>query len=252
MSHKFGSIACMAVLALAGQAMADGVVSASYSPTNYGNGANGGGGFLFTYVSGNVGLMGSQTFAGPVNATTANNRLTNGFISFCIERTENLPQGNSFAQISGSSNGGGHSGQQGGVDPISNATALLYRTFRAGTAMNLGGSFGSVVVDSAAEATDLQLAIWSIEGEITPANPLTITARAQAMINWATTNQTGLGGVRVLRLWSNYNAQTGVYSGFRQDQLTIVPLPPAAFAGLGTLAGVIGLGYIRRRRLANA
>ncbi len=251
MTHKFGSIACMAVLALAGQAMADGVVSASYSPSGYGNGANGGGGFLFTYVSGTVGLMGSQTHTlGANNAD--NNRLTNGFVSFCIERTENLPTGNSFAQISGSSNGGGFSGQQGGVDPISNATALLYRTFRAGTAMNLGGSFGSVVVDSAAEATDLQLAIWSIEGEITPANPLTITARAQAMINWATTNQTGLGGVRVLRLWSNYNAQTGVYSGFRQDQLTIVPLPPAAFAGLGTLAGVIGLGYIRRRRLANA
>lgn len=37
-----------------------------------------------------------------------------------------------------------------------------------------------------------------------------------------------------------------------QDQLVVVPLPPAAWAGLGTLSAVFGLSYIRRRRLAAA
>ena len=31
-------------------------------------------------------------------------------------------------------------------------------------------------------------------------------------------------------------------------ELSVVPLPPAAWAGLSTLAGVAGVGYIRRRR----
>jgi len=31
-----------------------------------------------------------------------------------------------------------------------------------------------------------------------------------------------------------------------------VPLPPAAYAGLGTLACLLGAGHIRRRKLAAA
>lgn len=34
------------------------------------------------------------------------------------------------------------------------------------------------------------------------------------------------------------------------DLFVVVPLPPAGWAGMATLAGVMGLGYIRRRRLA--
>ncbi len=37
-----------------------------------------------------------------------------------------------------------------------------------------------------------------------------------------------------------------------QDQLVVIPLPPAAWAGLGTLSAVFGLSYARRRRLAAA
>ncbi len=33
-----------------------------------------------------------------------------------------------------------------------------------------------------------------------------------------------------------------------QDMLVLVPLPPAAWAGLSTMAGVFGLAYIRRRK----
>lgn len=35
-----------------------------------------------------------------------------------------------------------------------------------------------------------------------------------------------------------------------QDQLVVIPLPPAAWAGLGTLGAVFGLSVVRRRRLA--
>jgi hypothetical protein len=50
----------------------------------------------------------------------------------------------------------------------------------------------------------------------------------------------------VLRLWANYS--NGQFSGNRQDQLTLIPLPPAAWAGLGSLAGVMAIGYVRRRK----
>lgn len=38
---------------------------------------------------------------------------------------------------------------------------------------------------------------------------------------------------------------------FGQTMLAVVPLPPAAWAGLSTLAGVAGVGIIRRRRQAS-
>jgi hypothetical protein len=34
-----------------------------------------------------------------------------------------------------------------------------------------------------------------------------------------------------------------------QDLMVLVPLPPAAWAGLGSLAGVLGFTAIRRRKL---
>ncbi len=52
------------------------------------------------------------------------------------------------------------------------------------------------------------------------------------------------GGVRVLA------GTRGTTNETAQDQLVIVPLPPAAWAGLGALAGVMGVGYVRRRKLA--
>jgi hypothetical protein len=53
----------------------------------------------------------------------------------------------------------------------------------------------------------------------------------------------------------NINAPLLVRSlstGNGQDQMILVPLPPAAWAGIGTLGCVLGFSAIRRRRLANA
>lgn len=38
--------------------------------------------------------------------------------------------------------------------------------------------------------------------------------------------------------------------GNGQDMVTMIPLPPSAYAGMGTLVALLGLGYIRRRKLA--
>ncbi len=41
----------------------------------------------------------------------------------------------------------------------------------------------------------------------------------------------------------------GVSRGGSQDQLVVIPLPPAAWAGLGLIGGLMGMSYLRRRSL---
>ena len=65
------------------------------------------------------------------------------------------------------------------------------------------------------------------------------------------------GNDHEINIWGDgpdaYSGYAGMSNGYDYSNstgsftLTLVPLPPAAFAGLGTLAGVAGLGYIRRR-----
>lgn len=267
MTHKFGSIACMAVLALAGQAMADGFVNISAGASGFtGGNTYGGGAFTATRASGYIG-----EFTGPrANASASS------FQTFCVQLNEyvTVPGGPYLGVISTFTRAAGNSnwdpttnsfGSPSTQDTISSTTALLYYQFRT------GGSFGGLYTNSVtttALTEALQLALWYSEGELrTSTNPNTgvfgnATAAnnaynsntlAQNLFAWASDSNNNLGrdwGVRVLQLWAQ--DATGAYTVFRQDQLTIVPLPPAAYAGLSTLAGVIGLGYIRRRRLANA
>lgn len=63
-------------------------------------------------------------------------------------------------------------------------------------------------------------------------------------------------GVRVLNLWSSATTQTWQTRGqdfmvVIQTQTSIIPLPPAAMAGLGTLLGLGAMSFGRRRRIAN-
>ncbi len=180
----------------------------------------------------------------------------NSFSSFCLERTETISFGNIYnTTISTSAINGGHSG--GNPDPISEETAWLYRQFRDSApingwivdgAHNYGGGLGPSRLASA-----LQLAIWLSEGEILNTTTwdglgdATTRTAAQQMYDaaaLATAQRSGdFYGVRVLRLY-------GIDGGNSQDQLTIVPLPSAGWAGLSTLAGVGVVGYIRRRKLA--
>ncbi len=254
--------ACL-ILALAGTALADGTVRMSAGASGLGGG-NGGGAFTATYDSGYIG-----EFSGP--GSTANS-----FQTFCLQLSESVSLGNSlynaavrsYTVAAGNSSWDPVTGLTGTAvqDEISATTALLYSTFRSGG--NFGGNFTGAY--DGALATALQLAIWYSEGELANANAILDNQRyssftgsalatdlassdtlAEQLFFWAkglaVLNPNEFYGVQVLVL-SNGPGQNGF--GNNQDMLTIVPLPPAAYAGMGTLAGVIGLGYIRRRRLA--
>lgn len=227
-----GMAAMVMAAAMASSAMADGIVNTDYAGGQF-TGFNGGGGFRMTQLAGYTGESGGT-------GGTANS-----FVTFCLEENEYFyPGSNYYVQIATSAMNGGISG--GTPDPIDGITAAMYREFRD------GGNFGGVVPGGAAGwtnslMTSLQLAIWYEEGEH-PLADLLADPNATAMQLWAQANDHGIGNVRVARQWSSFDGQN--YSGNAQDMLTIVPLPPAATAGMATLAGVLGMGYMRRRKLS--
>ena len=200
-------IVLAALLAASGSALADGQALMS-SP---------GGAFRATHVSGYIGEL--QTGF-------------SYFDTFCIEDDEFFTPGTTYyARIADASEGGGSGGPS--PDPISSAASLAYRNFREGIAIN-----GTVVTE--AFESNLQNVIWALEEE----NPYSsLSAFEQGMYDWAVANANGSQyGVRALQLWANPD-----FTGNVQDMLTIVPLPPAAWAGLGSLGMVAGVGYFRRR-----
>ena len=228
-------VALVAISAGAGSALADGRVQIN-DGTGFYDGTNGSGGaFQAQWLSGYNGIGGG-------NGQTGSN-----FLTFCIEENEFLGFGGQYyTQIATTAMNGGVSGGGPGGDPLDAATAKIYREFRA------GGNFGGVGTfsdgyNTSDETSAIQYAIWSIEGEMTLGND-SISLLAADLVTWASNNNGSIGNVRVMRLWDTY--QNGVYSGNHQDLLTLVPLPPAAWAGLGTLTGVAGLGFLRRRKLA--
>ncbi len=254
--NRFIGLTTVALVAtMAGTTLADGGVLISVGAPGYDGGIGlGGGAFTATPTSGYIGEL-----SGPGSIGTS-------FQTFCLQENENvgLP-GNYTAVIStytvleGRSNydpSGPTAPTTGtGRDYLSPTTALLYSTFRNGG--NFGG-FGTG--QSTQDLTQaLQLAIWFSEGELTDgdntfgnysnyAGGAGDDTLAEKLFAWASNplnNQGSLWDVRVLQLFNADGSNA-------QDMLTIVPLPPAAYAGMGTLAGVIGMGYIRRRRHANA
>jgi hypothetical protein len=174
------------------------------------------------------------------------------FYTFCIEYSEHFNPGlNYYTEIATSSEFGGLSG--GNPDPIDGITAALYREFRNGG--NFGG-VGSIDGSAAGQplATSLQLALWYEEGELfgNPNNLMTVYSggtqvgiNARAMTAWGVSHNIGLGDVRVLRLWTSDTLHDPAHAA--QDQLTLIPLPQTAYLGITSFAGLMGLGYVRRR-----
>ena len=254
MKMKTNMIVSVAALAaVSGLAMADGRVTITDGTGPY-NGSDGSGGaFIVTKAAngsnqnaaGN-GLYGNNLFAGDGRGTGSTS-----FLSFCLEKQDNLGFGATyFTQISTSTYDTAAPVNLPNPDALDARTAAIYREFRkitdgtASTAGLFGGALGATL--SSAGTTAIQNAIWYSEGEIA-----SVSGAALAIYNWGVANQgQGIGTVRVLRLWNTYNAQTGQYSGSHQDLLTMIPLPPSAYAGMGTLAGMLGLAVARRRKLA--
>lgn len=175
---------------------------------------------------------GKTGMAADINANT--------FQTFCIELNENVSLGsNYFGKINTAAVMGGVGG--GSPDPISEATAFLYSSFRKGTLA------GYTYTPSPARATDarsLQVAIWFLENEITAANPeyagnLTAQGWVAAALAWQAANPGNFLNVRAVNVFAD-----AAHTDHRQDFLTIIPLPTA---GGMAMAGLLGVMAIRRR-----
>ncbi len=237
-----------------GTALADGVIQITASSDPKYNG------MIVNRLSGDVGIVGGLGLG--ANGGVAGQ---GAFYSFCIERNEIFEYNTTYqAQIASSAADGGIAG--GSPDAISGVTALIYREFRSGPGDASSPLFGGVGSYGAGYSTafqtlSIQLALWYAEQELATFNTSELAAYnysaaakvaimndAQAIFNWAQANSTGaLRGVRVLRLWDAFDPSLGYY-GNRQDVLTIIPLPPSGYAGLGTLGCLLGLSHLRRRK----
>ncbi len=218
---KIGIVAAAAIGALATGVLADGVVSVNINPAApFNASATGGGGFRLTHVSGYVGQMGGR-------GGTATS-----FITFCIELTEFVNNGQYNAVISD------HASTRPPPPALNAKTAALYAEFRK------GGDFGLAAAAGGAWATSLtdslQRAIWHSEG--LASSGYGSDSNAQTMVAWAAAKVADSpefgSNVRVLQMTRVSNGEAG------QDLLTLIPLPSAG--GLA-LAGLLAVGARRRR-----
>lgn len=147
----------------------------------------------------------------------------NSFLTFCLETTEGLHLNVVYDVTvnTGAVNGGASGGNP---DPVSKATAWVYKNFLQG---NLGAYTGDEVQD----------VIWKLEGE-PPSNPVNAALFAAANLGAALVPADNWG-VRAMNLYKNGEA--------KQDLLVCVPEPSTYVAGgLALLPLLFGL----RSRLA--
>ena len=201
--------------------------------TNLGTAGYSGGLIEFTYgVGGSPAGMAAGQFVGPQGST---------FNTFCIELDQGASQlmkSYDIVDLASAPNpaaGGANPNNPNAYGPTI-ATAIKKVV---AAAIGLGWLNGDL---SAASATTAQLA--AIQGEIWRA----VYGNASYSNGGVNTAATTLANTVTAGTYgSSVKGLRAMVSGSSQDQLYVVPLPPAAFAGLATLAGIAGVSRLRRR-----
>jgi hypothetical protein len=192
------------------------------------------------------------------------------FQTFCVEFNQHVVPGRTYNWDLGTGvvDGGvsGHDPIGGNYDPLDARSAYLYTQFHRGVLSNYHYDLTQLPPndDRVDSAKALQLALWRLEGELTGSLLAAYTTgngavyqQARAWVEEANKwvagfddatghhQWSGLGQVRVLNLWYLDGRGNRVNA---QDQLIMIPLPPAVWIGLGLLGGFAALEVRRRRR----
>ena len=207
---------------------------------------------------GNGGAFNAEVISGAISYGSVNFGPGARFPTFCIELTEYFnPDSTYYADSRIAAYGGGAGGGEGSPlrDYLDPRTAALYTQYLG--LKTLDGDTASLY----------QLAIWKVEQEIQwdAVNSKWLKFGTTTFIHSdyqgksefhddviqglyiaSVGTPTTIGNVRVMTLWNSYDAVNDCFSGNRQDQLVVVPIPAAV------LLGLLGLGVagIKLRKFA--
>jgi hypothetical protein len=205
-------------------------------------GSTGGGEF-------DVDSVGSMAVPYVTNVTNAGH----DFITFCVERTQNIAFGTSYDVVLNTSALSNNSFYGGPVDPLDPRTAYLFTQFEMGQLSNYNYNTSGVNgagLTRETSANEFQKAVWYLENELTSATGQAAAwvteANAAVAVGGSWYDQWGansIGNVRVLNLYAV--GHVGEESYGNQDQLVMIPAPAAA--GLGAL-GLLIVGWVKRRK----
>lgn len=254
-----GLAAAFIVAAHAGSVLAVGTVSLNNVAWRTGTGGE----FRASPAGGNN-ILGQSAGVTGLYSDTRPGRSVSGFMTFCLEQGETFGWGTNYRftvddfAVSGANSNQVSTFYNNGYTPAGNVmadalnatTKWLYYSFRLGTLS--GYNYDGTNAQRQASGVQLQRAIWSIEDNVVLGGGDTVASGwvSQALAAQSLAFRPWESSVRVLNIFT----VSGNSVAHAQSQLTMtvqaVPLPPAAYAGLGTL-GLAGVGaFIRRRRIS--